>query len=86
MYCSKEFPTFVLRGQVNEYISFKFDISSPSSFKTSTDGLQFKWLTSLILLMQASISGLYFSTQAADDAITAISPKTSTISPDNLYK
>lgn len=37
-----------------------------------------------ILLMQASISGLYFSTQAEDDAMTANSPKTSTIIPDNL--
>lgn len=34
--------------------------------------------------MQASISGLYFSTQAEDDAMTANSPKTSTIIPDNL--
>ena len=34
--------------------------------------------------MHASISDLYFSTQAADDATTAISPNTSTINPDNL--
>ena len=37
-----------------------------------------------MLLMQASICDLYFSTQAADDATTAKSPKTSTINPDNL--
>lgn len=34
--------------------------------------------------MHASISPLYFSTQAADDAITATSPKMSMINPDNL--
>lgn len=34
--------------------------------------------------MHASISDLYFSTQAADDATTATPPKTSIINPDSL--
>lgn len=82
----KGFSTFVLSGHVDGCISFKSDTSIPSSFKISTDGLHFIWLMSSILLMQACMSDLYFSTQAADDAITADSPKTSTINPDNLWE
>lgn len=79
------FPTFTLWWEVGRCIPFRSVKSNPSSFNISTDCLQFIWLISSILLMQASTWGLYFSTHAADDAITAKSPKTSTISPDNLY-
>lgn len=78
--------TFDLSGQVDEWISIESDTSIPSSFKISKDGRQFMWLISSILQTHASMSALYFSTQAADDATTATSPKMSMINPDNLQE
>lgn len=79
--------TFSFSSDADELLSFLWWVKSrPSSFKTSMDGLQINLFIFDILLRQSSISALYFSTQAADDAITAASPKTSTIKPDSLHK
>jgi hypothetical protein len=67
----KKLLTFILSGQVDRCFSFTSDTFIPSSFKISTDVLQMIWLIPSVLLMQASTSCFSFSTQAAEDAITA---------------
>lgn len=78
--------TLTLSREVDGSTSARSDKSSPSSFKISAEGLQLIVLIASNLLMQPSICGLYFSTQAAEDAMTAKSPNISMISPDNLNK
>lgn len=63
--------TLVILGEFGNSSSPESDKSNPSSFKISMHGLQVIWLTLSILLIQALICSLYFSTQAAEEATTA---------------
>lgn len=66
--------TLTLLGEVTKSKFVESEKSNPSSLRISTDGLQLMRLIPLILQMQDFICCWYFSTQAAEEAITAKSP------------